>query len=145
VCANVSSLAHRSVASLPLTRVFQDRKDNDDVKLTVQWRLVRHEPECAPVEPFKLCSNRPDTPEKFGLEVWPQPPSILDTNYRLRPEQLRSLHWMIRQENTKVPYVFFFFYRFGNTYIHLHIYIYIDTTNNLCPKRYYHILDGVPR
>lgn len=101
VCVNVSSLAHRALASLPLASVLREK---DELKLDVKWRLVRHEPECSPMKPFELCSNRADTPEKFGLEVWPQPPSILNTKYRLRPEQLRSLHWMIRQENTKSPY-----------------------------------------
>jgi hypothetical protein len=104
VSANVSSLAHRALASLPLANILCEK---DELKLDVKWRLVRHEPECSPTKPFELCSNRSDTPEKFGLEVWPQPPSILNTKYRLRPEQLRSLHWMIRQENTKSPYVVF--------------------------------------
>ena len=41
VSANVSSLAHRALASLPLANILCEK---DELKLDVKWRLVRHEP-----------------------------------------------------------------------------------------------------
>ncbi|KAK4048042.1 hypothetical protein OIO90_005943 [Microbotryomycetes sp. JL221] len=84
---NVATLAHKAIGSLPVHQ--------DDSNVTVTWRLKL----ATSVElslgrdnvkrTFTLPSNRAD------LQA-PQPPHFVQA--KLRPEQLRSLTWMIAQE-----------------------------------------------
>eukprot|EP00939_MAST-03C_sp_MAST-3C-sp1_P004796 g4796.t1 len=96
VAVNATSLMHRACGELPIRTV------EGATLASLEWRLVPHEPVVPASIPFVLTSNRHDTPSRFGLAQWSQPPSILNTPYRLRREQLRSLHWMVRQENAVV-------------------------------------------
>ncbi|GAA6003370.1 hypothetical protein JCM10207_000301 [Rhodosporidiobolus poonsookiae] len=92
---NVVSLAHRALAQLPIP------SDPHQTRSTpvVEWRLASS----ANIElgrqkghVFSLKSNRND-PEAEN-------PSIF-TKFKLRPEQLRSLHWMLKQEQDPQPWV----------------------------------------
>ncbi|TFY66733.1 hypothetical protein EVG20_g4345 [Dentipellis fragilis] len=84
---NVPSLIHRALSRLPTNR-----------KTTpiLTWRLdTDFQPLAKLILPkFSLKSNRPD-PE------YSQPPHF--SKFPLRPEQLRSLDWMIKQEDPDAP------------------------------------------
>ncbi|KAI9820425.1 MAG: hypothetical protein M1832_003758 [Thelocarpon impressellum] len=87
---NVWSLVHRSIASLP--------KKGPEIDAAVSWRLsTNYVPPPRVVLPqLTLRSNKNDRPSR-------QPPNFL---LKLRPEQLRSVHWMISQEAEDVaPFV----------------------------------------
>ncbi|KAI0940949.1 hypothetical protein AcV7_003183 [Taiwanofungus camphoratus] len=84
---NIVSLMHRAMSRLPSA--------GRTGRITVSWRLNT---EFTPVAKlhlpkFKLSSNRHDLQH-------PQPPSFKIT---LRPEQLRSLTWMLAQEAVDAP------------------------------------------
>jgi SNF2-related domain len=84
---NIPSLVHRALASLP-------PKDNAPLP-TLSWRLDTDYSPSAAILPaqFKLLSNKDDI--EHG-----QPPHF---KIELRPEQLRSLTWMIAQESDQAP------------------------------------------
>ncbi|GMI05451.1 hypothetical protein TrVE_jg4580 [Triparma verrucosa] len=100
---NGMSLVQRARALLPKDSaavVAMDAADAEaevDKRWKFQWRIVEHE-EFSKVPEFtnlKLTSNKKDE----GAE---QPPNF--KKYPLRPEQLRSLSWMLAQEATTVPF-----------------------------------------
>jgi hypothetical protein len=86
---NVSSLIHRALSRLP---------KGTSEKPRLSWRLSTDytPPVRIHLPKFTLASNKQDPPA-------PQPPNfIID----LRPEQLRSLHWMLAQESEKAaPFI----------------------------------------
>ncbi|KAJ3021731.1 hypothetical protein HKX48_007900 [Thoreauomyces humboldtii] len=83
---NVATLAHRALANL--------RTDNDRPNpATIAWRLTSNELP-PPLPPLTFSSNKKDLPNA-------QPPHF--RNFPLRPEQLRSLTWMLAQEKDDVP------------------------------------------
>lgn len=87
---NVPALVHRALAALPGVESAATPK--------VSWRLIT---DYIPVlhlvlPPFNLLSNKNDRPHK-------QPPNF---RVNLRPEQLRSLTWMLAQEGEDVkPFI----------------------------------------
>ncbi|KAJ3052919.1 hypothetical protein HK097_005420 [Rhizophlyctis rosea] len=81
---NVVSLLHRAMATLPPS----SRTD----QLQLLWHLTT-EYQPSPLNRLTLCSNRPDPKHT-------QPPHF---KVDLRPEQLRSLHWMLKQEEATEP------------------------------------------
>mmetsp|Transcript_22634 Transcript_22634/g.62827 ORF Transcript_22634/g.62827 Transcript_22634/m.62827 type:complete len:2149 (-) Transcript_22634:730-7176(-) len=89
VAVNARTMVNRALADLPHT--LED-------SLSVSWRVVPHDERSGSVVPssFSLTSNRGDLPPQ-------QPPHF--TKYPLRPEQLRSLGWMLHQEATTVPFI----------------------------------------
>ncbi|EAU90488.2 DNA repair protein rad8 [Coprinopsis cinerea okayama7 len=84
---NIPSLLHRALSRLPTK--------NRNSKPTLSWRLDTNYAPAANMtrRKFRLLSNRDDKPHS-------QPP-----NFRipLRPEQQRSLAWMLRQEAEDAP------------------------------------------
>jgi SNF2 family DNA or RNA helicase len=86
---NVPSLLHRALSRLPARR---GSRGGDPI---LSWRMTTdYTPPARLLLPkFRLTSNRKDAPHD-------QPP-----NFRLdlRPEQLRSLHWMLQQESDDAP------------------------------------------
>ena len=90
VAVNARALCARAFASLP-ARVHA-RREGDTV---LEWRVVPGEPtfqrERAPNRPFGLTSNRGDVEAA-------QPKSFVASGASLRPEQLRSLTWMLAME-----------------------------------------------
>ncbi|KAF9815099.1 hypothetical protein IEO21_04796 [Rhodonia placenta] len=87
---NIASLTHRAMSRLPTVGRTE--------KITVSWRLTTDFTPAAKIQlpKFKLLSNRHDEERK-------QPPSF---KIPLRPEQLRSLTWMLAQEATDAtPFV----------------------------------------
>lgn len=81
---NVARLLHTAHANLPNTWASGS--------VDFSWRVVEHAEHLGITDanqPFKLSSNRHDPAHK-------QPPSF--QKYHLRPEQQRSLHWMLAQE-----------------------------------------------
>ncbi|GAA5835472.1 hypothetical protein JCM11251_005244 [Rhodosporidiobolus azoricus] len=93
---NAVSLAHRAVAQLPeSTREIRYKR----TKPEVEWRLTTSsnielgpETKCK----FSLPDNREDPPAKN--------PDLF-VKHKLRKEQLRSLHWMIQQEENPQPWI----------------------------------------
>ncbi|KAJ3409272.1 hypothetical protein HDV05_004536 [Chytridiales sp. JEL 0842] len=86
---NFSSLIHRAQSRLPKSN------DPDAPKAVLSWRLVTNVDMSHKTFPIlKLTSNRHDKPSA-------QPPNFI--KYPLRPEQLRSLAWMIAQESDDAP------------------------------------------
>ena len=87
---NVASLMHRAMSRLPSA----GRKE----KVSVSWRLTTDFLPAAKIHlpKFKLSSNRHDAQHA-------QPPSF---KIPLRPEQLRSLTWMIAQEERSLSNYF---------------------------------------
>ena len=71
--------------------------DGDDMAWDFGWRIVQHEEFSKPpaFKKLELTSNKKDSAAD-------QPPNF--KKYPLRPEQLRSLKWMLAQEATKVPF-----------------------------------------
>ncbi|KAF8323124.1 hypothetical protein DL93DRAFT_2162312 [Clavulina sp. PMI_390] len=84
---NIPSLFHRAISLLP--------HDERDEKPTTSWRLTTGYVPPARLAPpkFKLPSNRKDAEAD-------QPPNF---KIPLRPEQLRSLTWMLSQESADAP------------------------------------------
>ncbi|KAI5807569.1 hypothetical protein DFH27DRAFT_651071 [Peziza echinospora] len=84
---NVASLVHRAIARLP--------SEERDEKLILSWRMTTDysPPLKIILRPFKLSSNKKDVSA-------PQPPNFV---IPLRPEQLRSLTWMLKQEEDEAP------------------------------------------
>ncbi|KAI9793644.1 MAG: hypothetical protein M1816_007539 [Peltula sp. TS41687] len=84
---NVLTLAHRALANLPMHGASSD--------VAVAWRLSTDyfsSPK-VPIPKFSIKSNKSDS--SCG-----QPPSF---KFKLRPEQLRSLKWMLDQESPEAP------------------------------------------
>ncbi|GAA5896190.1 hypothetical protein JCM6882_008514 [Rhodosporidiobolus microsporus] len=93
---NAVSLAHRALAQLPKStaEITYERSKPD-----VEWRLTTTSNVALGREPgfqFSLSSNR-DDPEAENPKLF--------VKYKLRPEQLRSLHWMIEQEANPQPWI----------------------------------------
>ncbi|PCH36338.1 hypothetical protein WOLCODRAFT_166855 [Wolfiporia cocos MD-104 SS10] len=84
---NITSLMHRAMSRLPSAGRTK--------KITTSWRLTTDFIPAAKINlpKFKLSSNRHD-------EQHAQPPSF---KIPLRPEQLRSLTWMLAQESRDAP------------------------------------------
>jgi len=93
---NPSTLVHRALAQLAPT---MQNAGSPGSLLGVSWRLVSHDEHVLPALPksFDLKSNRNDSPSS-------QPPKW-SKKYPLRPEQLRSLGWMIQQETADEPFI----------------------------------------
>ncbi|EEH52499.1 SNF2 super family [Micromonas pusilla CCMP1545] len=100
IAVNPATLAHRALANV-YSGVAKERSaaPQAEDKPTVEWQVVKHEEREAAVAlaDFTLKSNRSDAKA-------PQPKGW-NTKFPLRPEQLRSLGWMIRQEQTTEPFV----------------------------------------
>src|ERR1700761_6397418 len=86
---NLTSLVHRAVSRLPTARRNELPR--------ASWKLnTRFIPQATiDLAKFSLLSNRPDPQAS-------QPPHFV-RKYPLRPEQLRSLDWMVRQEASNCP------------------------------------------
>jgi len=91
VALNVASLIHRAMSLLPPTR--------GACSINCQWRLTEYRCDLTSARPpegaFRLLSND-------GEDGCMQPIHFKD--FPLRPEQLRSLNWMIRREADREPY-----------------------------------------
>jgi hypothetical protein len=99
---NAFSLVHRALGLLPnsLPRKACLALPANDVahQCAFEWRVVPHQDILAGFEDFPrlyLTSNKKDTPSN-------QPPNFL--KWKLRPEQLRSLAWMLAQEKSTSPF-----------------------------------------
>jgi len=90
IALNVPSLAHSALACFPARL----RSAEGDVHFS--WRLSEHLEHTEPLAPLRLTSNRHDPSTQ-------QPPHF--KKYPLRPEQLRSLSWMLGQEAAAAPFV----------------------------------------
>lgn len=84
---NISTLVHRALSRLP--------REGRVEKPMLSWRLTTdYIPESRLILPsFELTSNKRDT-------EYTQPPNFI---MKLRPEQLRSLTWMMEQEKEDAP------------------------------------------
>ena len=106
IAVNPATLVHRALASITggVARERSAARLYDAGKSAVpdmEWQVVRHMEmdTAAPLEPFKLTSNRHDPKAA-------QPPGWNVKKFPLRPEQLRSLHWMLeRESSTQAPFV----------------------------------------
>lgn len=89
VTLNIQTLLHQICDRLVGSKI------DDDGDVSFFWRLVpnAHDARNLIFPKFKLVSNKNETQSK-------QPPRFL---LDLRPEQLRSLSWMIHQEDEDVP------------------------------------------
>lgn len=85
ICLNIVSLLHQAFGNLPR---------NGEAKL--QWRLCIDTTGfiSQPLPELTEINNKLDRP-------FAQPPNF--RNFRLRPEQLRSLGWMVEQESDNAP------------------------------------------
>ena len=93
---NVNSLLFRAAANFPRLLLGRMPKRTPFENSKVSWRVVKHSYEASgPMKPYTLLSNRSD---KETVE----PSSFL---YKLRPEQRRSLTWMLRQEADTRPWL----------------------------------------
>ena len=94
VALNVTSLLHQALSLLP------PRKDSPH---TLAWRLLPNHPSVESSifisKPFVIPSNKDDP-------TCDQPPSFAENGMALRPEQLRSFAWAMRQERPEVKYTF---------------------------------------
>ncbi|KAK4333158.1 hypothetical protein RTBOTA2_001878 [Rhodotorula toruloides] len=93
---NAASLAHRALSQLPAASL----KHFSPAAPKVEWRLLTSVStdlgnESSPV--FEVTSNR-NNPQAANPENW-------NSKCKLRPEQLRSLWWMIEQEANPKPWV----------------------------------------
>ena len=96
IAINPSTLVHRALAHLaPTMHTAGTSGELSDTS----WKIVSHDEKSFEQLPksFELKSNRFDAPAS-------QPPKW-SKKYPLRPEQLRSLGWMIEQETTKEPFI----------------------------------------
>ena len=95
LCQRARALLPKDSAALVAMSVLEG--DAARKQWEFQWRICKHKefskaPELGKLE---LTSNKKDTAAD-------QPPNF--KKYPLRPEQLRSLKWMLAQEATKVPF-----------------------------------------
>ncbi|KAI5478763.1 hypothetical protein MNV49_004589 [Pseudohyphozyma bogoriensis] len=96
---NVATLAHRALGALPAKNVF---RNIEELAPTVDWRLISG-------DSVELSLGRSGLPPVFRLlsnakdKEAEQPPHF--KKLKLRPEQLRSLTWMLEQENNPTPWV----------------------------------------
>ncbi|RDW90589.1 putative SNF2 family helicase [Aspergillus mulundensis] len=91
VTLNIQTLLHQAFSRLP--------DISPQAPATFHWRLVPNSYDVRgnPYPKFELRSNRNDA-------LYPQPPKF--ENNQLRPEQLRSLSWMVAQEGEDVePFI----------------------------------------
>ena len=94
IAANPATLVHRALSLVAPAGVRGIQCEAPQLS----WRIVRHDDRPADISSeFELKSNRHD-------KQVAQPPNW-SKKYPLRPEQLRSLGWMIAQETTTVPFV----------------------------------------
>ena len=94
IAANPATLVHRALALVAPSSV----RGIESNAPKLSWRIVRHDDR--PIDDFgefELKSNRHD-------KQVAQPPNW-SKKYPLRPEQLRSLGWMINQEVSNEPFV----------------------------------------
>lgn len=82
IAVNVASLVHRSLAALPADAM----KAMEPARCA--WRLVQHDDVKSALAPLTMGSNKKDKPHG-------QPPNF--KQFPLRPEQQRSLGWMLQQ------------------------------------------------
>ena len=96
IAINPSTLVHRALAHLSPTMHTAGATGE---LLNTSWKIVSHDEKSVEQLPksFELKSNRFNAPAS-------QPPKW-SKKYPLRPEQLRSLGWMIEQETTKEPFI----------------------------------------
>ena len=91
---NVASLLHRAFSLLP---------PKPNLQHTLTWRLLPNHPSVESTiylsKEFFLPSNKLD-PDHL------QPPSFKRNGHKLRPEQLRSFGWAMRQERPELEYTF---------------------------------------
>ncbi|KAI8849690.1 hypothetical protein BC829DRAFT_416581 [Chytridium lagenaria] len=83
---NFASLIHRALSRLPSAQ-------GQEVSLSWKLTTISEKAEGQLFRPFRLATNKNDKPYK-------QPPNF--KKYPLRPEQLRSLAWMVAQESENV-------------------------------------------
>ena len=106
IAVNPATLVHRALANITggvarersAARLYDAGKNATP---EMEWQIVRHAEmdTAAPLEPFKLTSNRRDPAAM-------QPPGWNVKQFPLRPEQLRSLHWMLERESSdQAPFV----------------------------------------
>eukprot|EP00026_Physarum_polycephalum_P000576 Phypoly_transcript_00577.p1 GENE.Phypoly_transcript_00577~~Phypoly_transcript_00577.p1 ORF type:complete len:1459 (+),score=393.26 Phypoly_transcript_00577:191-4378(+) len=88
ISVNPATLLQRAYATLPPNPYVS-------AALRFSWRIVEHTMFSETLTPFTMLSNRHDAAHE-------QPPHF--KKYPLRPEQQRSLGWMIRQEATDLPF-----------------------------------------
>jgi len=94
IAANPATLVHRALALVAPSSV----RGIKSTEPKMSWRIVRHDDR--PMDnfgEFELKSNRHD-------KMVSQPPNW-SKKYPLRPEQLRSLGWMIQQEMCEEPFL----------------------------------------
>ena len=94
IAGNPATLVHRALALVAPSSV----RGVESTEPKMSWRIVRHDDR--PMDnfgEFTLKSNRHDKQVS-------QPPNW-SKKYPLRPEQLRSLGWMIQQEVSDKPFV----------------------------------------
>ena len=105
IAVNPATLVHRALANITggvarergAARMYDEKKDQPQM----EWQVVRHVEmdSAAPLKPFELNSNRRDP-------YATQPPGWNVEKFPLRPEQLRSLHWMLeREKETQKPWL----------------------------------------
>ena len=83
---NPASLVHRARANLP----------EGGNNITNSWRITEHTEEATVLNPFRFTSCKESASA-------PQPPHF--EAFKLRPEQQRSLSWMLAQEACTEPFV----------------------------------------
>ncbi|KAG5187340.1 hypothetical protein JKP88DRAFT_161808 [Tribonema minus] len=88
IAINGATLMHRAAGALS--------KVTRNTPISSSWRVVENCDRATPLPVFALSSNRSDPPSD-------QPPHF--SRFQLRPEQLRSLSWMINQERSEDPWV----------------------------------------
>ncbi|KAL4910325.1 hypothetical protein BDW74DRAFT_186376 [Aspergillus multicolor] len=94
VTLNIQTLLHQAYSKLP-----DAGPDTTDTPVSFYWRLVPNSYDVRgnPYPKFVLRSNKNDAP-------YPNPPKF--QRHQLRPEQLRSLSWMVAQEAEDVePFI----------------------------------------
>ena len=102
IAVNPATLVHRALANI-VGGVARERSaarlyDAKNQAPEMEWQVVKHleMDTAAPLKPFELQSNRRDPKA-------PQPPGWNVGKFPLRPEQLRSLHWMLERESDTQP------------------------------------------
>ena len=105
IAVNPATLVHRALANITggvarersAARLYDEKNQAPEM----EWQVVKHlEMDTAkPLAPFELMSNRRDPKAA-------QPPGWNVKKFPLRPEQLRSLHWMLEREaDNQEPFV----------------------------------------
>lgn len=93
---NAASLAHRALAMFPQSLAREFGKAARE-SMSFDWRIVPHvEKQSGSFPKLRFTSNKETPPAE-------QPPRF--QKYDLRPEQLRSLSWMLAQEASEEPFM----------------------------------------